>query len=348
MMRPPERLGRRLLRLRRAALLPAACAALAGSAALAADPPALLFPVRCEIGRDCRFFAYMDLHSGPAYRDHRCGLRTYEGHKGTDIAPVDPDDRLPVIAAADGVVAGLRDGMDDSPERGRDPARAGRECGNGVRLDHGGGWTTQYCHLARGSVTVRRGARVSAGDLLGQTGSSGRSELPHLHFQVERNGRPVDPFAGAGPADPPGCDASTPRRKGKALWRAPEDVAGYTPTVIHRAGLATEAPEKERALHEGYPHTAPTTAPALVGYVVLLGTRAGTTVDTAIAGPDGRTLFRNRREIDEDKARYFAYAGKRRKAGSWPPGAYRARFTVTGDSPAGPFRIERTAEIELR
>lgn len=326
----------------------AACLALAAAGAQAADPPKLLFPVRCEIGRDCWFFAYMDLQPGPAYRDYRCGLRTYEGHRGTDIAPVDPAARLPVIAAADGVVAGMRDGMDDSPVRGPGPGRAGRECGNGVRLNHGDGWTTQYCHLERGSVAVRRGARVLAGDVLGRTGSSGRSELPHLHFQVERNGRPVDPFSGERAADPAACEASAADRPGKALWRASAYLARYRPAVIQRAGLATTVPEKERALHEGYPRTAPAAAPALVGYVALLGAPSGTTVETFIAGPDGRILFRHRRSIDEDRARYFTYAGQRRKAATWEPGAYRARFIVSGESPAGPFRIARTAEITLR
>ncbi len=344
----PERLARLLRRTRRAGWLPAVCLALAGMGVQAADPPDLLFPVRCEIGRDCWFFAYMDLQSGPAYRDYRCGVRTYEGHKGTDIAPVDPAVRLPVIAAADGVVAGLRDGMEDSPVRGPDPSRDGRECGNGVRLDHGSGWTTQYCHLQRGSVAVRKGARVSAGNLLGRTGSSGRSELPHLHFQVERNGRPVDPFSGAQSADPPRCAASASRRVRTALWRASGYPARYTPTIVHRAGLATEVPEKARALHGGYPHTAPATAPALVGYTVLLGALSGTTVETVIAGPDGRILFRNRRSIEKDRARYFAYAGKRRKSARWEPGVYRAEFIVSGEAPAGPFRIARRAEITLQ
>ncbi len=86
-------------------------------------PPDLLFPVCWEIGRDCWFFGYMDLDSGPAYRDYRCRLHTYEGHKGTDIAPVDPSVRLPVITAADGVVLGRYDGMEDSPMRDPDPSR---------------------------------------------------------------------------------------------------------------------------------------------------------------------------------------------------------------------------------
>ncbi len=348
LMKIPECLARLLRYARRAGALPAVCASLAVACAQAADPPGILFPVRCEIGRDCWFFAYMDLWSGPAYRDYRCGLRTYEGHKGTDIAPVDPGARLTVIAAADGVVLGRRDGMEDSPARGSDPSWEGRECGNGVRLDHGGGWTTQYCHLQRGSVMVRKGARVHAGDELGQIGSSGQAELPHLHFQLERNGRPVDPFGGTQPADPPRCAASASGRTGTALWLSSEYPVHYTPTIVHRVGLATEVPEKERALHDGYPQAALANAPALVGYTILLGALSGTLIETAVSGPDGRILFRDRHSIDEDRARYFAYAGKRRKSGRWEPGVYRAEFTVSGESPAGSFRIKRMAEITLQ
>ncbi len=52
-MRSLQRLARLLPRIRRAAMLPAVCVALAGTTAQAAGPPELLFPVRCEIGRDC-------------------------------------------------------------------------------------------------------------------------------------------------------------------------------------------------------------------------------------------------------------------------------------------------------
>lgn len=153
------------------------------------------------------------------------------------------------------------------------PSRASKKCSNGVRLDHGGGWTTQYCHLQRGSVTVRKGERVSAVDVLGWTGNSGRSELPHLLFQVERRGRPVDPFSANCnnsillSADLPRCDASTSGGMQTALWSASEHLAHYTaPTIIQRAGLTVEVPEKERAIYDGYPGAASATALALVGY----------------------------------------------------------------------------------
>ena len=158
----------------------------------------------------------------------------------------------------------------------------------------------------------------------------------------------IDPFNGAQPADPPPCDASTPDRTRNDLWQASEDLASYSPTIIHRAGLTTVAPEKVRALHEGYPPVAPVTAPALVGYVIILGALSGTMIDTTITGPDGSILFRDQRSLDEDRARYFAYAGERRMTEAWMPGVYHAHFLVSGETPEGPFRITRAAKITLR
>ncbi len=114
----------------------------------AANPaPIFEFPAGCEIGRDCWFYAYMDHDPSENYSDHMCGRRTYDTHKGTDIAPMDPAAPIAVLAAADGVVRGTRDGMDDAIMRVPDEKRMAAQCGNGVRLDHGGGWTSQYCHL---------------------------------------------------------------------------------------------------------------------------------------------------------------------------------------------------------
>jgi len=310
--------------------------------------PRFVFPAGCEIGQDCWFFAYMDHDPSENYRDHMCGLRTYDAHKGTDIAPVDPTAPLAVIAAADGVVLGARDGMDDSIMRVRDETRMAAQCGNGVRLDHGAGWTSQYCHLERGSVTARTGDRVTAGQILGWVGSSGRSELRHLHFQVEHGGRPFDPFNGAAPADPPQCDVTGISDRG--LWSPAEmrEIAAYAPSIIYRAGIATNAPERERVLFDGYPATARVRADALVGYIVLLGVIAGTTVDTIITGPNGQRIFENRRILEEDRARFFAFSGTRRKTNAWAPGTYQIRFIVTGKGPAGDFEIETQREIVLQ
>lgn len=309
--------------------------------------PSFLFPAGCEIGTDCWFFAYMDHDPTDRYRDHMCGVRTYNAHKGTDIAPTDPAAPVPVIAAADGAVVGVRDGMDDSPMRVRDETRMTAQCGNGVRIDHGAGWTSQYCHLKRDSVTVRTGARVTAGQILGWIGSSGRSDFRHLHFQVERDGTPVDPFDGAAPATPPQCEVGG--TKGPPLWQPAEarEISGYTPLVIYRAGVSTGAPEQARALFEGYPANASVAAEALVGYIVLLGVSAGTTVDTRITGPNGKRIFEKRTELDRDSARSFSFTGTRRKTAAWTPGTYRVRFVVRGRGPDGAFELETERNIGL-
>lgn len=66
--------------------------------------------------------------------------------------------------------------------------------GNYVMIDHGEGVETHYYHLAHGTVTVALGDHVSAGQVIGQMGSTGASTGAHLHFQLELYGEPVDPI----------------------------------------------------------------------------------------------------------------------------------------------------------
>jgi murein DD-endopeptidase MepM/ murein hydrolase activator NlpD len=82
----------------------------------------------------------------------------------------------PVFAAADGVVSG-----------------AGWSGGYGrqVRVAHESGIETSYSHLSQ--IVAVPGTRVQRGQMIGLVGSSGFSTGAHLHFEVRRNGRPVDP-----------------------------------------------------------------------------------------------------------------------------------------------------------
>ena len=61
-----------------------------------------------------------------------------------------------------------------------------------VEIDHGNGITTRYGHLSK--VLVKEGDMIDAGDLIALSGSTGRSTGPHLHYEVRRNGRAVDPM----------------------------------------------------------------------------------------------------------------------------------------------------------
>ena len=62
-----------------------------------------------------------------------------------------------------------------------------------VEINHGDGFTTRYAHNERTLVTV--GQTVKRGESVALMGSTGRSTGPHVHFEVLRNGRQVDPLS---------------------------------------------------------------------------------------------------------------------------------------------------------
>ncbi|QQL49314.1 M23 family metallopeptidase [Mucilaginibacter ginkgonis] len=63
--------------------------------------------------------------------------------------------------------------------------------GNCVRIQHANGVQTWYGHLSR--ISVHEGQSVTVGEVIGKVGSTGRSTGPHLHYEVRRNGRAVNP-----------------------------------------------------------------------------------------------------------------------------------------------------------
>jgi len=67
------------------------------------------------------------------------------------------------------------------------------EYGNAIVIDHGGGWQTLYSQLSRIEVSV--GDCVVFGALVGKVGSTGLSSGPHLHFEVRKDGQPIDPLS---------------------------------------------------------------------------------------------------------------------------------------------------------
>jgi murein DD-endopeptidase MepM/ murein hydrolase activator NlpD len=123
--------------------------------------------------------------------DYAGGDRTYDGHDGIDFALphlAAMDQGVDVLAAAPGTVIDFHDGEFDRHTVWLNPAPAS----NYVVIDHGQGWTTRYFHLKRDSLTVALGQIVTAGQPIAQVGSSGKSSGPHLHFEAQRDGRPID------------------------------------------------------------------------------------------------------------------------------------------------------------
>jgi murein DD-endopeptidase MepM/ murein hydrolase activator NlpD len=97
-------------------------------------------------------------------------------HNGVDLRG---EMRAPVRATADGIVTEV--------------GYARRGYGHYVRIWHEDGEETLFGHLAK--VSVHGGEAVSRGDVIGLLGNSGRSTGPHLHYEIRRDGRAVDPVA---------------------------------------------------------------------------------------------------------------------------------------------------------
>lgn len=277
----------------------------------------LAFPADCSLGQGCYIQQYVDHDPGPGAQDFSCGGLSYQGHDGTDIA-------LPsvaamaagvnVLAAAAGTVKGARDGIADFA-----PIVAGKECGNGVLVDHGDGWETQYCHMKQGSVAVQVGQTVSAGAVLGQIGQSGMAEFPHLHLAVRQNGQNLDPFA---PGTLTTCGAGT-----DDLWQTP---IAYQPGGLLAVGLADAVPEFV-AIKAGLASPdLPTNAPALVVWAYLFGPRPGDAIVFEINGPEGRVIA-ERVVLEKAQALAFRAVGKRLKAAAWPVGRYQGAAVLLRD-----------------
>ena len=269
----------------------------------------LAFPAACDLGNTCYIQQYMDHDPSPAAADFTCGPLVYDGHSGTDIAVATRAQMqagVAVLAGAPGTVKGRRDGVTDFM-----PYLPDQDCGNGVVVDHGGGWETQYCHLRQGSVLVQVGDAVDTGTPLGMIGQSGQADFPHLHLAVRRNGVDIDPFA---PADSTTCGgASVP-----GLWTTP---IPYTPGGIIGIGLAAEIPDYD-TIKTGLPSpNISTTAPALVVWVYVFGGRASDALLLDITGPQG-VVITERVALERTQSLLFRAVGKKLKAATWPAGRY--------------------------
>lgn len=316
----------------------------AGAAGAGERPPfELRFPLDCQLGKGCWVTNYLDLAPGPAGRDYRCGHRATDGHGGTDIgvATLPAARRHRVRAVAAGRVVGIRNGMPDINVLEREQgAIGGKDCGNGVRIDHGGGWVTQYCHMRQGSIAVEAGARVSAGTFLGAVGLSGRTEHPHLHLSLTHNGEDVDPFSGVRPGK------GACQQPGQPLWSAiTQRGYRYRSRVIYNAGFAPVRPQKVPARAGDYARPTWTArAGALVLWADVIGPRQGDVLEFTIRGPGGQQRLQHRHRFKQDHAQWFGFAGLRPDGAGFQPGAYRGRLRLKG----GDGEAERKVDVRLK
>jgi hypothetical protein len=293
----------------------AALTALSFCGGAAAQSLQLSFPVDCRLGQTCEIQNYVDADpAAGAAKDYRGGSLSYDAHNGTDIrVPTLAAQRagVAVLAAADGKVLRGRDGVPDRSVR--EPGQAGavesRECGNGVVIGHEGGYETQYCHLAMGSLRVKPGDTVKAGQPIGRIGLSGQTEYPHLHFTVRKGTTVVDPFT-------PG------------LWRSPP---AYRPRAVLNTGFHS-APVDFAFIEAGQGARPAADAPALVAYARAIGLRAGDVQEITLKGPKGEVLATNRAQpLPRNQAQNMLFVGKKRPAQGWAKGAYTGSYRVLRD-----------------
>lgn len=299
----------------RLALITLALASPAGAFDL--DGFKLAWPADCIPGDTCHIQHYPDHDPGPLASDFTCGPLSYDGHDGTDIALPNRAAMaagVAVLAAAPGVVRGVRDGVADFA-----PKVEGRECGNGVLVEHQGGWVTQYCHMRQGSVIVKPGQSVETGTPLGLIGQSGMADFPHVHLSLRHNDTQVDPFA----PDTATCALT----QGPTLWATP---VAYEPGGFLAAGFADSVPDFD-TIKGGLDTTPlPATAPGIVLWAHAFGSRAGDLVTFQITGPDGAFLSEDV-TLEKTQAQMFRAMGKRLTAAAWPPGPYHGTVTLTRD-----------------
>lgn len=162
------------------------------------------------------------------YRTHPT-LHTQQLHTGVDLSV---PEGTAVKVVADGVVK-----------------RASEDAVNGkvIIIDHGRGVTTAYCHNSR--LLVATGEVVKAGQVISESGNTGRSTGPHLHYQLELGRRPVDPFVFRGRVSVAALPLPAPAAPVPVLKKEPAPSPGMSKalkTAFESAGTAppeaTEVP----------------------------------------------------------------------------------------------------------
>lgn len=113
--------------------------------------------------------SYFGIRYDPVYK----GIKKM--HEGIDFtAPIGTD----IYATGDGYVYEIENSR--------------RGYGNMIILDHGFGYKTAYAHLSK--IMVHKGQKIKRGEIIGQVGNTGKSVGPHLHYEVRRNGKAINPI----------------------------------------------------------------------------------------------------------------------------------------------------------
>jgi len=305
------------------------------------NPTRLIWPVRP--GADNRndyqigVSAYIDHDAAiGSVLDYACGARTYDrangfNHDGVDIASwpypwsVMDADGLDVVAAADGIIVSKTGNQPD-----RSCTTDTQATWNFILLAHSDGRQSLYGHLKRDSLTSKAlGETVTAGEYLGQVGSSGVSSGPHLHFQLlDANFANIEPFEGlCGSAD--------------TSWRWQPD---YNRPRVNAVMTGSAAPEIGQCDGSEFPAAADEFSPGDVVFVsgFLVNQPAGQPAQLELIQPDG-SLWLETAMGTPQEALDFAYWFRAFIAPDIV-GEWRARVSLNGEFSESGFVIGQPAE----
>ena len=112
--------------------------------------------------------------SGYGYRIHPI-YKTRKMHYGMDFSAKTGTE---IYATGDGIVSKIK--------------RSKRGYGNYVKINHGFGYETLYAHMSK--YIVKRGQKVKRGEVIGYVGNSGISTAPHLHYEVRKDNKKINPM----------------------------------------------------------------------------------------------------------------------------------------------------------
>lgn len=294
------------------------------------QPFKMSFPVDCTYNEDCWLLYYVDVNrTKNEVEDFACGKRSYDQHKGTDFTIRDTaamEKGIGVLAVAPGTVLRLRDGVPDRFQTKQEleaVKEAGIECGNGIYIDHGNGYATQYCHLKKGSLLVEKGQKVERGEKLGDVGISGLAEHPHLHLTVYKDNKLIDPFMGLGVNE----DCHKDHHDQKVYWDesmpAREDMPAF-----YDSGFSTAVPKFDR-IAQGDRGEIPTIgAKAFVFWVAMFDIRQGDYFVIKLSDDQGREISKQTFSQEKDKIRQYYAVGRKIRQGL-PAGRYVGSVALT-------------------
>lgn len=299
---------------------------------LPAFPHKLDVPVKCSLGQDCFIHGYVDTDPEEGWSDYRCGSLSKNNHSGTDFRVrtlKDMNRGVAVIAAADGTVFNIRDGIEDryfldhTKEQKKEIYK--HALGNAVILYHGKGWNSFYGHLKKGSVQVRKNQKVKKGDILGYVGLSGLTDFPHLHFELRHKGKRIDPFTARQRGS--GCAKAV-----KTYWskKALSELV-YQRTAFLITGFSETRPKGRKDLESGEKaqQELHAMAPTLFFWSYYIGSREGDIVRLKILDPEGIELTQSTNKPQtKHTVSKRVFLGEKRPASGWKKGLYRGEITI--------------------